>query len=118
MRSERLARALLRLYPRAWRSRYGEEFLSLLADAGLTWRGVADVARAALSERVLQPGSLSRAGMTWHRALTEARERRGLDEASGGAWTRVPVLTRGPGEPATWPAKSQRRKSPRAQKSS
>jgi hypothetical protein len=48
----RVARALLRLYPRAWRARYGDEFLALVADTGLSWRTVADVSAAALVERV------------------------------------------------------------------
>ena len=51
MSDDRLARALLRLYPRAWRDRYGDEFLMLVADAGLSWRTVADVSAAALVER-------------------------------------------------------------------
>src|SRR5262245_39871113 len=52
MRSDRIARALLRLYPRAWRERYGDEFLALIADVGLTWREVVDVIGAAGVERV------------------------------------------------------------------
>lgn len=48
----RLARMLVRLYPRAWRARYSAEFESLLEDArGL--RSVADVVFSALSERIL-----------------------------------------------------------------
>jgi hypothetical protein len=47
---------LLRWYPRAWRERYGEEFLAMVED-GLdgerpTWRLTASVARAGLRERV------------------------------------------------------------------
>jgi MFS family permease len=46
---------LLRWYPRAWRERYGEEFLAMVED-GLdgerpTWRLTASVARAGLRER-------------------------------------------------------------------
>src|SRR5262245_33294472 len=52
MPDDRLARALLRLYPHAWRARYGEEFLALVADAGLSWRAIADVIAAAGVERV------------------------------------------------------------------
>jgi hypothetical protein len=50
--NDRFARALLRLYPRAWRERYGDEFLALIADAGLTWREIVDVIGAASVERV------------------------------------------------------------------
>jgi hypothetical protein len=34
---------LTRLYPRAWRERYGEEFDALLEDAPPTWRDAADI---------------------------------------------------------------------------
>jgi hypothetical protein len=51
MSDDRLARALLRLYPPAWRARYGDEFLALVADTGLSWRTLADVSSAALVER-------------------------------------------------------------------
>ena len=51
MPSDRFARVLLRLYPRAWRQRYGDEVLALIADGGLSWREVADVIGAAGVER-------------------------------------------------------------------
>jgi hypothetical protein len=41
-------RTLARLYPRAWRRRYADEFEALLEDAGVTWRGAVDVLRGAL----------------------------------------------------------------------
>jgi len=37
-----------RLYPRAWRERYGEEFEALVEDVRPTWRNVADVFAGAL----------------------------------------------------------------------
>jgi hypothetical protein len=52
MPSDRIARALLRLYPREWRARYGDEFLALIADSGLSWREGADVIAAATVERL------------------------------------------------------------------
>jgi hypothetical protein len=48
---DRLARWLLHIYPRPWRDRYGDEFLALVADTGLTWRGALDIAAAALVQR-------------------------------------------------------------------
>jgi hypothetical protein len=45
-------RFLIRLYPRAWRDRYGEEFAPLLESEGSGGRSVADVVWAALRERV------------------------------------------------------------------
>ena len=60
MSSDRLARALLRLYPRAWRQRYGDEFLALIADGGLSWREVVDVIGAAGVERVRALAALVR----------------------------------------------------------
>lgn len=51
MRSDRLARALLRLYPRAWRERYGDEFLGLIDETGLTWRSAVNVVAGAAAQR-------------------------------------------------------------------
>ena len=42
---------LLRLYPRAWRARYADEFVSLLADVALTPAMVLDIVVAALDAR-------------------------------------------------------------------
>ncbi len=42
-RMKRLARRLVRLYPRRWRARYGQEFEALLEDADLGWRDLFDV---------------------------------------------------------------------------
>ena len=60
MRSDRLMRALLRLYPRAWRARYGDEFLALVAESGLSWRGAADIVAAAVAERVRAVAAVAR----------------------------------------------------------
>lgn len=60
MPDERLARWLLRIYPRTWRDRYGDEFLALVADTGLTWRGALDIAAAASVERGRHLLALSR----------------------------------------------------------
>jgi len=42
---------LLRLYPRVWRERYGDELADLIDSTGLTPRVAFDVARAAANER-------------------------------------------------------------------
>jgi hypothetical protein len=47
MTHENTARALLRLYPAAWRERYGDELLALIDQSGLTFRIVLDVVLAA-----------------------------------------------------------------------
>jgi len=44
---------LLRLYPRAWRDRYGEEFLALLGDGRLSMRNVVDVMAGAVDARLV-----------------------------------------------------------------
>ena len=49
----RLARWLVRLYPRDWRERYGEEFDALLQDGSCGFRAVVNVLQSALSERVV-----------------------------------------------------------------
>jgi len=61
---------LLRLYPRAWRERYGEEFLALLDDRPLSLKHVFDVVAGAADARL--------AG--WRSALAPARS-----ESQGGA---------------------------------
>lgn len=43
---------LLRLYPRAWRERYGAEFVALLQQTGVGWRQITDVIAAASREWV------------------------------------------------------------------
>jgi hypothetical protein len=60
MRSDRVARALLRLYPRAWRERYGAELLALIAEQGLSTSAVFDVVAAAVLERTRSLAALLR----------------------------------------------------------
>jgi hypothetical protein len=47
-----MTRLLLWLFPSAWRTRYGDELLDLVADTGLSPRVVIDIARAGIAERV------------------------------------------------------------------
>ena len=47
-----LARAVLRLYPRRWRQRYGDELEALLEEQPMRLRIFADIVRGALSQRV------------------------------------------------------------------
>jgi hypothetical protein len=42
------ARSLLRLYPRPWRERYGDEFLAVLGDGGLHAQQVIDIVSGAI----------------------------------------------------------------------
>jgi hypothetical protein len=51
--SKRRHHWLTRLYPAAWRDRYGDEMDELLSER-TSWREVADVAKAALIERMVQ----------------------------------------------------------------
>ncbi len=46
-----MTRLLLRIFPAAWRARYGEELVDLIDETGMTPRGVLDIARAGLIER-------------------------------------------------------------------
>ena len=50
---------LVRCYPSAWRTRYGEEFSAVL-ESGLDWSGVADVLRGALDAWVTELTQLLR----------------------------------------------------------
>jgi hypothetical protein len=49
----RLAAALVRLYPRAWRARYGEEFVILLSDHPSAATAIANVIGSAARERLI-----------------------------------------------------------------
>jgi hypothetical protein len=45
-----LARLLVRLYPRAWRARYEDEFVVLLEQTGVGWSALLDIAWGAIRE--------------------------------------------------------------------
>ena len=51
-RRRRLAEALLRIYPDAWRREYGEELFDILISRPLTWRVAADVLGAGLRQHI------------------------------------------------------------------
>jgi hypothetical protein len=51
----RVARWLVRLYPRDWRERYGEEFAALLQDGPGGFRALVNVLCSALRERAVTP---------------------------------------------------------------
>jgi hypothetical protein len=51
------AQFLIRLYPRKWRERYGEELAALIGDK-VAWRDVMDIIKSATSER-LEPPTLA-----------------------------------------------------------
>ena len=52
MTRQRLAEALLRVYPAAWRREYGEELFDILISRPLTWRVAANVLGAGLRQRI------------------------------------------------------------------
>jgi hypothetical protein len=54
----RLARWLVRLYPRDWRERYGEEFEALLQEGSGGVRALVNVLCAALRERVVAEATM------------------------------------------------------------
>lgn len=49
--SSRVARAIIRRYPRAWRERYEVELLGFIEDTPVRWRDVLDLARGCVVER-------------------------------------------------------------------
>jgi hypothetical protein len=65
-----LARLLTRLYPRAWRDRYGEEFEALLADAAATSSAV-NIIRSAIREHTFptQRGPMTQAAFPFSSVL-------------------------------------------------
>lgn len=48
------AERLLRLYPRTWRERYGDEFLATAGDDRLSWRHALDIVSGAIDAWTLQ----------------------------------------------------------------
>jgi ATP-dependent Clp protease ATP-binding subunit ClpA len=54
--TQRLARFLISLYPRRWRERYGEEFLTFLQEHPLSIRAVINVIGGAVYQRFLALG--------------------------------------------------------------
>ena len=63
---KRLLRLAARLYPSAWRSRYGDEFAALLDDVDARWRDVLNVLTGALTMQIRNfgviPAALTLAG--------------------------------------------------------
>lgn len=51
-----MRKLLIRLFPRAWRARYGVEFTALLEDSGSGWKVCADVVREAMRMRLMSSG--------------------------------------------------------------
>jgi len=73
--------SLLRLFPRAWRERYGDEFISLAGDGPLGARQIIDVVSAAIDARLSSDvrklaGATSRAGNSQGDAVMIATLRR------------------------------------------
>lgn len=52
-----MIRLLMRIYPPAWRKRYGDELTQLIADNGLSWSTGLDLIRGGLKERGRVVGS-------------------------------------------------------------
>lgn len=59
-----MIRILLRLYPPAWRERYGAELVELVSDTGLGPRVAVDLVRAAMRERRRSLGTAIAGGTT------------------------------------------------------
>jgi hypothetical protein len=58
MHSVRIARQLVRLYPRAWRARYEDEVLALVEQSGLAACDALDLVRGAAREWWLRPSPM------------------------------------------------------------
>lgn len=88
-REGRRSRTLVRLYPAAWRARYGDEMLDLLAERPPTWRDSIDLIRCALDAHV-HPRSPSRAPAV-------------AAILAGAAWTVVALAVLAEPVPPDWP---------------
>lgn len=51
-------RFIARLYPKRWRTRYGDEFTALIEDSSATWRTLADVLQGAIKMQATHWGFL------------------------------------------------------------
>ena len=111
-----LARAMLALYPPAWRARYGDEVSALLEDSGAGPRTIASLAWHAAPAWIWPPGHLHdqpariRASLTTQPSL--------IDAANGnvGPWWFLALLTLGfaaAGVSAAGPILALRRLRPR-----
>jgi hypothetical protein len=72
--TKRLARILTRLYPRAWRERYAEEFEALLDEGGTGFPAAANVLLSAISEWIVPTigGKMQRDPNSFGSALRQA----------------------------------------------
>ncbi len=75
----RLLDLVARLYPRAWRQRYGDEFSALMEQLEPSWKIVFDTAQGALTMQLRKPGLV---------ALTLMFAIAGALLAAGVAWSR------------------------------
>jgi hypothetical protein len=91
-RSRPAGRGLLRLYPRWWRDRYGEEMAALLDARPPRMRARVDLVRGAFDARLRGSESGKASGPTVAAALI-----------AGGAWTVVGVASVGGPAPPDWP---------------
>ncbi len=81
----RLARWMMRLYPAAWRARYGDEMDALLADSGADAKTVADLLTGGIRMRfpersrflklALALGALAGLVLAWVRLFVSAEAR-------------------------------------------
>jgi len=71
-RAQGLSRAIVHLYPRAWRKRYSEEMLALIEDSGSTWMHALDLAAGCTEE--------------WLGALLRSRKLRDYASSSAAGW--------------------------------
>ena len=76
-------KTLLRLYPRAWRARYGDELLALLADRPATPLDLLDLVRGALDAR-LHPQLAGTSGESTERSVPMIDRLPGLAAIGGG----------------------------------
>lgn len=82
-------RTLVRLYPSAWRARYGPEMLDLLDDRPPTWRDSVDLIRCALDAHLHPP--------------TPSRLPAFAAILAGAAWTVVALAVLAEPVPPDWP---------------
>lgn len=90
--NDRTAARLVRLYPRAWRTKYGGEFMHVLTAQPMTLRLVADVIGGAIDARLRRPPRAGHEGDVMTAGLLKRCARGGPQLTTAEAWRAAAIL--------------------------
>lgn len=90
--TDRTAARLVRFYPRAWRTRYGDEFMHVLTAQPMTIRLAADVLGGAIDARLRRQPSAGHEGDAMTAGLLKRCARGGPQMTTAEAWRAAGVM--------------------------